>query len=109
MSVLTVVLAPHTQAEEILAVLTDYSAVGLLARFAWVDSADAGASSLPAALVTDGRANPVVLQQIVTAQRHERLRLAVLVPLEAPTASRVRLAVEQQVEQIMRFGAMGCA
>jgi hypothetical protein len=107
MSVLTVVLAPHTQAEEILAVLTDYSAVGLLARFVWVDSADAGASPLPATLVTDGRANPVVLQQIVTAQRHERLRLAVLVPLEAPTASRVRLAVEQQVEQIMRFGAMG--
>jgi hypothetical protein len=107
MSVLTVVLGPHTQAEEILAVLTDYSAVGLLARFAWVDSADAGPSSLPATLVTDGRANPVVLQQIVTAQRHERLRLAVLVPLEAPTASRVPLAVEQQVEQIMRFGAMG--
>jgi hypothetical protein len=107
MAVLTVVLAPHTAAEEILAVLTDYSAVGLLTGFAWVDSADAGASSLPATLVTDGRANPVVLQQIVTAQRHERLRLAVLVPLEAPPASRVPLAVEQQVEQIMRFGAMG--
>src|SRR6202035_4040288 len=107
MSVLTVVLGPHTQAEEILAVLTDYSAVGLLARFAWVDSADAGASSLPATLVAAGRANPVVLQQIVTVQRHERLRLAVLVPLEAPTASRVPLAVEQQVEQIMRFGAVG--
>ena len=107
MSALTVVLAPHTQAEEILAVLTDYSAVDLLARFAWVDSADAGASSLPATLVTEGHANPVVLQQIVTAQRHERLRLAVLVPIEAPAASRVPLAVEQQVEQIMRFGAMG--
>src|SRR6202165_2797658 len=107
MSVLTVVLAPHTQAEESLAVLTDYSAVGLLTGFAWVDSADAGASSLPATLVTDGRANPVVLQQLVTAQRHERLRLAVLVPLEALPASRVPLAVEQQVEQIMRFGAMG--
>jgi hypothetical protein len=107
MSVLTVVLAPQPPAEEILAVLTDYSAVGLLARFAWVDSADTGASSLPATLITDGRANPVLLQQIVTAQRHERLRLAVLVPLEAPAASRVPLAVEQQVEQILRFGAMG--
>jgi len=88
MSALTVVLAPHTEAEEILAVLTDYSAVGLLAHFAWVDSADARASSPPATLVTDGHANPVVLQKIVTAERHERLRLAVLVPLEAPTASR---------------------
>jgi hypothetical protein len=107
MSVLTVLLAPHTEAEEILAVLTDYSAVGLLDRFAWVNSADAGASSLPATLITAGRANPVVLQQIVTAQRHERLRLAVLVPLEAPAASLVPLAVERQVEQIMRFGAMG--
>jgi hypothetical protein len=107
MSVLTVVLAPQTQAEDILAVLADYSAAGLLTGFAWVDSADAGASSLPATLVTDGRANPVVLQQIVTAQRHERLRLAVLVPLEAPAASTVPLAVQQHVEQILRFGAMG--
>jgi hypothetical protein len=107
MAVLTVLLAPHTEAEEILAVLTDYSAVGLLTGFAWVDSGDAGASSLPATVVTDGRANPVVLQQIVTARRFERLRLAVLVPVESSPASRVPLAVEQRVEQILRFGAMG--
>lgn len=107
MPVLTALLAPHTQAEEILGVLTDYSAVGLVGPFVWVDSADAGATSLPATAITDGRANPVVLQQIVTAHRHERLRLAVLVPLEGPDACRVPLAVEQQVEQLMRFGAMG--
>ena len=88
MSVLTVLLAPHTEAEEILAVLSDYSAVGLLSGFVWVDSADAGAASLPATVVRDGLANPVVLQQIVAAQRFERLRLAVLVPLEvSPTAA----------------------
>jgi len=107
MSVLTVLLAPHTEAEEILAVLSDYSAVGLLSGFVWVDSADAGAASLPATVVRDGLANPVVLQQIVAAQRFERLRLAVLVPLEVSPVSRVPLAVELQVEQIMRFGAMG--
>ncbi len=82
---LTVLVVPHAQTDEIVAVLADYSAVGLLAAFAWVDAADVGGASTPATVVGDGRSEPVVLQQLLTAQRYDRIRVAVLVPTEAPT------------------------
>lgn len=107
MTALTVVLAPQAQSEDILAVLADYSAVGLLRSFAWVDAPSGAASSLPAALVTDGQMSPVVLQQILTARRYDRVRLAVLVPVEAPREARIPLAVELQVEQVVRSSAIG--
>ena len=64
---LTVLVVPHGQTDEIVAVLADYSAVGLLATFAWVDAADVGGASTPATVVGDGRSEPVVLQQLLTA------------------------------------------
>ncbi|WP_099222356.1 hypothetical protein [Mycobacterium persicum] len=107
MTALTVVLAPHAQSEDILAVLADYSAVGLLRSFAWVDAAAGTATALPATMVTDGQMSPVVLQQVLTARKYDRVRLAVLVPVEAPLQSRIPLAVEQFMEQVVRSSAIG--
>src|ERR1700704_6426096 len=104
---LTVLVVPRAQTDEIVAVLADYSAVGLLAAFAWVDAADVGGASTPATVVRDGRSEPVVLQQLLTTERYDRFRVAVLVPTEAPTAERVPLVSEQIVEQIVRSSSMG--
>ncbi|BCI88510.1 hypothetical protein NIIDMKKI_37160 [Mycobacterium kansasii] len=72
-----------------------------------MDAPSGTASSLPATLVTDGQMSPVVLQQILTARRYDRVRLAVLVPAEAPLEARIPLAVELQVEQVVRSSAIG--
>ena len=68
---LTVLVVPHARMDEIVAVLADYSAVGLLVAFVWVDAADVGGASTPAAVVRDGRSEPVVLQQLLTAERYQ--------------------------------------
>jgi hypothetical protein len=104
---LTVLVVPQARTEEIIAVLADYSAVGLLAAFAWVGATDIGRAATPATLVRDGRSEPVLLQQLLTAARYERIRVAILVPTDAPAAERVPLAAEQTVEQIVRSSAMG--
>ena len=93
---LTVLVAPHARTEEIFAVLADYSAVGLLAAFTWVDAADIGGASTPASVLRDGRAEPAVLQQLLTAKRYQRIRVVVLVPAEAPSTERVPLVAEQR-------------
>ncbi|WP_135451349.1 hypothetical protein [Mycobacterium sp. DL99] len=104
---LTVLLAPPKHTEEILAVLADYSAVGLLHPFAWVAAEDVGGPSTPATMIQDGQARPVVLQQLLTGERYDRIRITVLVPIEAPSAERVPLETEQAVEQSVRSSAMG--
>src|SRR5215217_2204320 len=104
---LTVLVVPGAQTDEIVAVLADYSAVGLLAAFAWVEAADVGGASTPATVVRDGRSEPVVLQQLVTTERYDRIRVAVLVPVDAPAAERVPLVSERTVEQILRSTSMG--
>jgi hypothetical protein len=104
---LTVLVAPHARADEVFGVLADYSAVGLLAAFVWVDAADAGAASIPATVMRDGRAEPAVLQQLLTARPYQRIRVVVLVPTEASPAERVPLTVEQMVEQMVRTSSMG--
>jgi hypothetical protein len=104
---LTVLVVPHARTDEIVAVLGDYSAVGLLSAFAWVDARDVGGAATPATLVRDGRSEPVVLQQLLTGERYDRIRVAVLVPTDAPATERVPLAAEQLVEQVARSSSMG--
>src|SRR4051812_20317933 len=104
---LTVLVVPRALTEEIVSVLADYSAVGLLAAFSWVDAADVGGASTPATLVCDGHSEPVVLQQLLTGERYDRIRLAVLVPTEAASTERVPLVAEQAIEQIVRSSSMG--
>lgn len=104
---LTVLVVPRRRAEDVVSVLADYSAVGLLAPFVWVDADDAGGASTPATMVRNGRAEPVVLQQVLTGERYERIRVTVLVPIDAPAAERVSLSAEQAVEQVARSSSMG--
>lgn len=99
---LTVVLAPRGEADEILALLADYAAVGLVAPFVWVDAADVGGTSVPATLVRDGRSSAVVLEQVLTGHRYERVRIAVLVPADALAHQRVSRASEQTLERVVR-------
>jgi hypothetical protein len=104
---LSVLLAARPHAEEILAVLGDYSAAGMLDEFAWVDAAEASRSAVPATLVVGGRTEPLMLQQLLTHDRYTRLRVVVLVPLTATAEARAPLAAEQTVERIVRAAAMG--
>jgi hypothetical protein len=105
-SVLTVLLAPGRPVEEILAVLADYSAVGMLDPYVCIHDADVGPASVPATVITSGRAEPVLLQQLLTGQRYSRVRVVVLVPVTAAHA-RTPLALEQAVEQLVRTASMG--
>jgi hypothetical protein len=104
---LTVLLAPASQADEVVGVLIDYSAAGLLEEFVWVGAADVSGPAIPATMVRDGVTESVVLQQLLTGQRYDRIRVAVLVPTDAPAEQRVPLAAEQAVEQVARSSAMG--
>lgn len=104
---LTVLLTPRGEADEILAVLADYAGAGLAGPFVWVDASDVGGPSVPATLVREGRSAAVMLQQVLTADRYERLRVAVLVPADAPAERRVPSVVEQQLEQVVHASAVG--
>lgn len=104
---LTVLVAPPAHTDEVIAVLGDYSAVGMLDAFVWVDGADVGGPTTPATLVREGRSESVVLQQLLTNERYDRIRVAVLVPTGAPSNERVPLAAEQAVEQVVRSSSMG--
>lgn len=104
---LTVVVAPHRHTDELIGVLVDYSAAGLLGAFAWVDAGDARGPATTATMVRGGRSEPVVLQQILSAKPYQRVRVAVLVPVDAPADQRAPLAAEQHVEQVVRSTARG--
>jgi hypothetical protein len=104
---LTVLVAPHQHTDELVGVLGDYSAAGLLGAFVWVDAGDARGPATTATMVRDGRSESVVLQQVLTTKRYDRVRVAVLVPLDAPPEQRVPLAAEQFVEQVVRSTARG--
>jgi hypothetical protein len=109
-STLTVLLAPRASTEEILAVLADYSAAGMLSAFAWIDAAAVGHRSVPAMLVRDGASEPVSLQRLLTGQRYRRVRVAVLVPVQASREDadgRVPLVAEQTVERVVRSASVG--
>ncbi|BBZ36009.1 hypothetical protein [Mycolicibacterium confluentis] len=104
---LTVLVVPRAHTEHIVALLGDYSAAGLLAEFVWVDARDVSGVSTAATSVRGGRSEPVQLQQLLTAERYDRIRVVVLVPMEAPAGERVELAAEQAVEQTVRSSSMG--
>lgn len=104
---LTVLLAPRGEADEIRALLADYSAAELVDPFVWVDASDVGRPSVPATLIRDGHSSPVALQQILTGDRHDRLRVAVLVPADAPAQGRVPCPTEQKLEQVVHATAIG--
>lgn len=95
------------EADEIFSVLTDYAAAGLVTSFVWLDSAGISGSSVPATLVHDGRSEPVLLQRLLTGNRYDRLRIAVLVAADAPPGQRVPRGAERTVERVVRSSAVG--
>lgn len=106
---LTVILATRGETDEILALLADYAAVELVGPFLWVDAADVQHTAIPATLVQGGHSSTVVLQQILTGHRHSRVRIAVLIPADAPAEHRVTRADEQKLEQVVRAGAVSAS
>ncbi|MCB0950864.1 MAG: hypothetical protein KDB44_16645 [Mycobacterium sp.] len=106
-SALTVLVVPRAPLEDLVAVLADYSAVGLLGSYAWVDAEATGGTNTPASLMCGGRSKEVVLQQLLTGERYDRIRVVVLVPIDAPPDQRVPLAAEQAIEQAVRSSSMG--
>lgn len=102
---LTMILAPRGETDDVLSILVDYSAVGPLDPFVWIDSSDVGKASVPAILVADGRTYSVVLQQMLTDRRYQRVRIATLVPVDAP-AEQIPCATEQELEQVVHASAL---
>lgn len=81
MAAITCVLAPAGVAAGVLDVLTDLSAAGLLARFVWVTDPDEAGPPRVLTRVQDGRATDVTLQEILTEDHIDIVRVCVLVPL----------------------------
>lgn len=106
-AMLTVVLGPRGDADEILALLVDYSAVGLLDPFVWVYADDVGKGSVRATLVAHGHSSAVVLQQLLTGRRYDRVRVAALIPVDVPTGQQMPRGAEQGLEQVVRTSTVG--
>lgn len=100
-------VVPAGLSEDVVAVLGDYSAVGMLDPFAWVAGSDTGTPTTPARFVEHGQSEAVVLQQLLTNARYDRVRVVVLVPVDAGADGRVPLAAEQFVEQVVRSSSVG--
>lgn len=81
MAALTVFLAPDEGAGETLDVLHDLSGAGLLEPFLWLHAEAAVGHEFAAIAVAQGRRTPTSLQDVVVDERHDRIRLCVLVPL----------------------------
>ncbi|CAM3120737.1 hypothetical protein DFJ75_3456 [Williamsia muralis] len=78
MAAVTVFIAPHGTADGVLSALTDLSAAALVDPFVWV----AESATTDAALtVHEGRAYDTTVQQVLSTQRIDLLRICVLVPL----------------------------
>lgn len=101
MTALTVFLAPDAATAGVLDVLTDLSAVGLVKPFVWVAAARVGSGAIGAVGVDRGRRRPVTLQDALTDETHDRVRICVIVPLTGG-ARPVSSEVEQLLAAVVR-------
>lgn len=104
---ITVVLSPRGEADEIVSILTDYAAVGMVGSFVWVDAADVGGAVIPATLVNGNQVVGTGLQHVLTGRHYARIRVLVLVPADAAGDRRVPRGTEQAFEQAVRAAAVG--
>jgi hypothetical protein len=77
---LVVLLAPPGPLAGLRDALTDWSALGLVAPFLWVEGAEAGLGGTPGTQIVSGRADLVWLEQGLAQRRYGRIRVCVLVP-----------------------------
>lgn len=83
MAELTVFLAPRGIAEGVRDVLKDLSAARLIEPFIWIDGGLATENPVPAVRVEGGVEYDTTLQDVVSSQRLDVLRVCVLVPVLA--------------------------
>lgn len=98
MSSLTVFLAPPGAAEGIRDVLQDFSAVGLVDPFLWLQ--DDGGPIGEAVHIAGGRQSGTTVQTILTERAYDRVRLAVIVPLIAGSST-VPISTERSLGELL--------
>lgn len=108
MAAITCVLAPAGVAAGVLDVLTDLSAAGLLARFVWVTDPDEAGPPRVLTRVQDGRATDVTLQEILTEDHIDIVRVCVLVPLVGDVTP-LTVGQERYLANLLASSAGGAA
>jgi len=106
MDALSMVVAPQGPADGVLDVLQDYSALGLVAPFLWVDSSNVTSVRVLAREVRDGRQVGTTVEDALTRSRWARIRVCVVVPM-LPGASVVPTEVEQQIAELVQSTSGG--
>lgn len=108
MSTLSVIVAPRGPASGVLDVLQDYSALGLVEPFLWIDPAGVTPARVAAREVRGGRQYGTTLQDALSSGQRARVRVCVLVPKleDAPT---VPHEIEQRVAELAQATSGGAS
>lgn len=108
-SALTILLAPPGVMNAVRDALTDWSAVGLIEPFLWIDSSTITSHRVPAIGIADGRPHGTAVQYALSGSRYGRIRICSLVPLlgegDDPATTPVSAAIEAQVAQLVLSNA----
>jgi hypothetical protein len=104
---LVVLAAPPGPMAGVRDTLQDWSALGLIRSFVWVDAVDSGATGRSrASRIEGGRAEVVTLEDAVEEVRLERIRLAILVPA-VRDAVPISPALEERLVSLIRSSSGG--
>lgn len=99
---LVVLAAPAGVLAGVRDTLQDWSALGLVGPFCWIeDPADSQSQRVQALEIVAGRATPVRLESVLASRDHARVRLCVLVPAFA-SAAVISTAIEDQLFTLVR-------
>ncbi|HEY5783699.1 MAG TPA: hypothetical protein VIT65_02880 [Microlunatus sp.] len=102
-----VIAAPPGPLAGVRDALRDWSALGFVTDFLWVETRHLGSSdSVPAELISHGTSTAVVLEHTVEEQQLGRLRLAVLVPA-LRGAEPMSPAAEDRIAAVLRSAGGG--
>lgn len=105
---MTVLIAPLGVADGVKDVLKDLSAGRLVDPFVWISGPDAEQSPMRAIRVELGREYDTTLQDVVSSQRIDTLRLAVLVPLLG-NSTVIDVDVERRVAELLASTSGGAS
>lgn len=85
-------------------VLQDWSAAELVGPFLWVETDETVGPRVEALEIVQGQAQPVVLQQLLAARQHDRVRLCILVPALG-SAPMITPEVESRLAELVSTSA----
>jgi hypothetical protein len=100
MEALTVFLAPRGITAGVREALTDWSGLGLIDSFIWIEPGMVSATSVNGVLVTAGNQEGISLQSLAGSGSYDRLRLCVLVP-GIGGHEQVDSAVSQRIAELL--------